>query len=94
MPTIKIKNPDGSWKYVNEPSSNADTLDGKHADEFALKTDIEALQTKADKSEVVMKNEVEETKAIELVAEMGLITPVVTQNNKIITDSQGRIYSL
>ena len=40
MPTIKIKNPDGSWKYINEPSSNADTLDGKHADEFALKTDI------------------------------------------------------
>ena len=40
MPTIKIKNPDGTWKYVNEPSSNADTLDGKHADEFALKTEI------------------------------------------------------
>lgn len=39
MPTIKIKQPDGSWKYVNEPSSNADTLDGKHADEFALVSD-------------------------------------------------------
>lgn len=52
MPTIKIKNPDGSWKYVNEPSSNADTLDGKHADEFALTSDIEKLQVKIGDTKV------------------------------------------
>lgn len=52
MPTIKIKNPDGTWKYVNEPSSNADTLDGKHADEFAAASDVEALQTKVGDTSV------------------------------------------
>lgn len=52
MPTIKIKQPDGSWKYTNEPSSNADTLDGKHADEFATASDVEALQTKVGDASV------------------------------------------
>lgn len=52
MPTIKIKQPDGSWKYTNEPSSNADTLDGKHADEFAAASDVEALQTKVGDTSV------------------------------------------
>lgn len=52
MPTIKIKNPDGTWKYVNEPSSNADTLDGKHANEFALVSDVTDLQNKVGDTSV------------------------------------------
>lgn len=52
------------------------------------------LSFKADKTEVVLRNEVEEADAIELVAKMELVTPIATQNNKIITDSQGRICSL
>ena len=61
---------------------------------LTLKSLKKLLSFKADKSEVVLKNEVEEIDAVELAAKMGLITPVVTQSNKIITDSQGRICSL
>ena len=61
---------------------------------LTLKSLKKLLSFKADKTEVVLRNEVEEIDAVELAAKMGLITPVVTQSNKIITDSQGRICSL
>ena len=61
---------------------------------MALQAIKKLLSFKADKTEVVLRNEVEEIDAVELAAKMGLITPVVTQSNKIITDSQGRICSL
>ena len=56
MPVLKIyKN--GTWKPVSGMSGmvdggNADTLDGKHANEFALVTDVEALQTKIGNTSV------------------------------------------
>ena len=44
MPVLKIKK-DGVWEEVGGSSSmgggNADTLDGKHADEFALYEDVD-----------------------------------------------------
>lgn len=39
MPVLKVyKN--GVWENVSSSSDNADTLDGKHADEFVLKTEM------------------------------------------------------
>ena len=48
MPVLKIKN-NGVWEDVAGMSSsadsiNADTLDGKHASEFAASSDVEALK--------------------------------------------------
>lgn len=77
MPTIKIKNPDGSWKYVNEPSSNADTLDGKHADEFALKTELPEEITSED--------------ALELLAATGIVDPAAAADNSILVDENENI---
>ena len=41
MPILKVKN-NGTWMNIG---SNADTLDGKHAEEFAKVTDVEELKT-------------------------------------------------
>lgn len=45
MPVLKAKI-DGVWQEVAGMSTgnNADTLDGKHADEFALVEDVEDLK--------------------------------------------------
>lgn len=52
MPVLKVKK-DGIWENVaggssNQPvnGGNADTLDGKHASEFALATDVASIQAK------------------------------------------------
>ena len=49
MPVLKIKK-DGFWEELGGTSpadgGNADTLDGKHASEFASATDVADLQTK------------------------------------------------
>ena len=41
MPILKVKN-NGTWMNIG---SNADTLDGKHAEEFAQVVDVEGLKT-------------------------------------------------
>lgn len=50
MPVLKTYI-NGSWENVSGFGNNADTLDGKHASEFASATDVEALQTKIDNIE-------------------------------------------
>lgn len=52
------------------------------------------LSFKADKAEVVLRNEVEDEDAVEIVAEMGLIDPVAAEDGSIYTDENGVMYSL
>lgn len=52
------------------------------------------LSFKADKSEVVLRNEVEEIDAIELAAKMGLVYPTTAEDGSIYTDENGVLYSL
>ena len=47
MPIVKIKK-DGQWIEVTNTLSDADTLDGKHADAFALATELNELQNLVD----------------------------------------------
>ena len=43
MAVIKTLTEDGVWAYISVDGSNADTLDGKHASEFATNARIDAL---------------------------------------------------
>ena len=52
------------------------------------------LSFKADKTEVVLKNEIEEEDAVELVVELGLVDPVAAEDGSIYTDENGVMYSL
>ena len=55
------------------------------------------LSRKADKAEVATKidrSEIEDSDAVELSAEMGLIDPVVADDGAIYTDENGAMYSL
>ena len=59
-----------------------------------LKTIKKLLSFKADKSEVVFRNEIEEEDAIELVAETGFVSPVAAEDGSIYTDENGYVYIL
>ena len=59
-----------------------------------LQTIKKLLSFKADKSEVVLKSEVEEVDAIELAAKMGLVSPAAAEDGSIYTDENGVLYSL
>jgi hypothetical protein len=61
---------------------------------LTLKALKKLLSFKADKSEVVLKNEVEEVDAIELATNMGLVSPVAAEDGSIYTDENGALYSL
>jgi hypothetical protein len=61
---------------------------------LVLKALKKLLSFKADKTEVVLKNEVEEVDAIELAAKMGLVSPVAAEDGSIYTDENGAMYSL
>ena len=61
---------------------------------IVLQTIKKLLSFKADKSEVVLKNEVEEIDAIELATNMGLVSPAATEDGSIYTDENGALYSL
>jgi hypothetical protein len=52
------------------------------------------LSFKADKSEVVLKDEVEEMDAVEIAAKMELVSPVAAEDGSIYTDENGALYSL
>lgn len=52
------------------------------------------LSFKPDREEVVLRSEIEEEDAIELVADMGLVSPVVAEDGSIYTDENGALYSL
>lgn len=61
---------------------------------LTLKSLKKLLSFKADKSEVVLRSEVEENDAIEIVAKAGLVTPVAAEDGSVYTDENGAIYSL
>jgi hypothetical protein len=61
---------------------------------LTLKSLKKLLSFKADKSEVVLRNEVEEEDAIELAAKMGLVSPAAADDGSIYTDENGAMYSL
>jgi hypothetical protein len=61
---------------------------------LVLQTIKKLLSFKADKSEVVLRKEIEEAKAIAIAAEMGLVDPATAADGAIFTDENGAIYSL
>ena len=59
-----------------------------------LQTIRKLLNFKADKSEVIFRNEIEEADAIEIVMMAGLVDPVTDENGATYTDENGAMYSL
>lgn len=55
---------------------------------------LEMMSFKADRNEVVLKSEIEEIDAIEIVADMGLVSPIEAEDGSIYTDENGVLYSL
>mgnify|MGYP006326801055 CR=1 FL=1 len=55
---------------------------------LSFKADKADLDTKIDRSEI------EESDAIELVAEMGLVSPAAADDGAIYTDENGDVYTL
>lgn len=66
----------------------------KHQLSLVITSIKKLLSFKADKTEVVLKNEVEEADAIELVIKMGLVSPAAAEDGSIYTDENGVVYSL
>jgi hypothetical protein len=61
---------------------------------LVLRSINKLLSFKADKSEVVLRKEVEEIDAIELAAKMGLIFPISAEDGAVYIDEDGIVYSL
>lgn len=61
---------------------------------LTLKSLKKLLSFKADKSEVVLRNEVEEENAIIIATEAELVSPVAAEDGSIYTDESGAVYSL
>ncbi len=63
---------------------------------LTLKALKKLLSFKADKTEVVLKDDVKEVDAIELAMKTGLITSdiPVSEDNSIYTDNDGKVYIL
>ena len=61
---------------------------------LVLKSINKLISFKADKSEVVLRSEVEEIDAIELATKTGLVSPTTADDGAIYTDENGVIYSL
>ena len=55
---------------------------------LSLKADKTALATKIDRSEI------EEKDAVNIAAEMGLVSPVAAEDGAVYTDENGNIYTL
>ena len=61
---------------------------------MVLQTIKKLLSFKADKSEVVLKNEVEEIDSIKLATKAGLVSPVAAEDDCLYIDENGNLYSL
>lgn len=61
---------------------------------LVLKALKKLLSFKADKTEVVLKSEVEEENAIIIATEAELVSPVAAEDGSIYTDESGAVYSL
>lgn len=65
--------------------------------DIVLQTIKKLLSLKADKFELATKidrSEIEEIDAIEIVTELGLISPIATEDGSVYTDENGDMYSL
>lgn len=63
----------------------------------ALQAIKKLLSFKADKSELATKidrSEIEDTDAIELVVETGLVSPIANDDGSVFTDENGDLYTL
>lgn len=61
---------------------------------IVLQTIKKLLSLKADKEEVVLKNEIEEDDALTIVSDMGMIEPLAAIDGTIYTSPNGEIYTL
>lgn len=61
---------------------------------LTLQTLKKLLSFKADKSEAVLKTEVEEVDALAIAIDMGLVSPVAAEDGSVYTDENGALYSL
>lgn len=64
---------------------------------IVLQTIKKLLSLKADKFELATKidrSEIEEIDAIEIVTELGLVSPVAAEDGSVYTDENGDMYSL
>lgn len=64
---------------------------------LTLKAIKKLLSFKADKSELATKidrSEIEEIDAIEIAADMGLVSPIAAEDGSVYTDENGVLYSL
>lgn len=66
----------------------------KHQLSLVLQALKKLLSFKADRSEVVLRNEIEEIDAIEIAVETGLVLPTAAEDGSIYTDENGAVYSL
>lgn len=64
---------------------------------LTLKAIKKLLSFKADKSELATKidrSEIEEIDAIEIAADMGLVSPITSEDGSVYIDENGVLYSL
>lgn len=61
---------------------------------IVLQTIKKLLSFKADKTEVVLRNEIEDTDAIKLATKAGLVSPAAAEDDCLYIDKNGNIYSL
>lgn len=52
------------------------------------------LSFKADREEVVLRSEIEEIDAIEILMEMNMVAPVMADDGSVYVDENGAMYSL
>lgn len=73
------------------------SLTTKNQTNIVLQTIKKLLSFKADESELATKidrSEIEEEDAVNIAAEMGLVSPVADEDGAIYTDENGDIYTL
>lgn len=61
---------------------------------LTLQTIKKLLSFKADKTEVVFRNEIEDEDAVSIAMEAGLISPTAAEDGSIYTDENGVLYTL
>ena len=73
------------------------SLTTKNQLSLVLQTIKKLLSFKADKSDLATKidrNEIEEIDAVQIVAELGFVEPIVADDGSVYTDEKGNVYTL
>ena len=76
---------------IYDPDENFDYSRTKIGDGIRNINDLPFI---IDKTEIVLKSEVEEIDAIEIVVEAGLVSPIAAEDGSIYVDENNAIYSL